>query len=61
MMRRYFPLPWWVFVLQPVLNVEEDIGMGLNHIVKAVLFAAGIVVVAGLWKRVRMVRRGVNQ
>ena len=61
MTRRYFPLPWWAFLMQPVLNVEEDIGMGLNHIVKAVVFVGGMVMVAGLWKRVRMVWRGVNQ
>ena len=55
-MRRFFPLPWWPFVLQPVLNVEEDIGMGLNHIVKAVLFAVLVAAIAGLWKRARLTR-----
>jgi hypothetical protein len=36
-LRRYFPLPCWAFVLEPVLNVEQDIGIGMNHLSKAML------------------------
>jgi len=50
-MRRYFPMPWWPFVLEPILNVEEDIGMGMNHLSKSVLFILAVVVVARIITR----------
>ncbi len=49
--RRYLPMPWWPFVLVPLLNVEEDIGMGLNHLSKSVLFILLVVVVARIMTR----------
>ncbi len=50
-MQRYFPLPWLAFVLEPVLNVEEDIGMGMNHLTKSLLFVLAVVVVARIVTR----------
>lgn len=44
LLRRYFFFPWWPFVLEPVLNVEQDIGMGLNHLSKGLLFVATLLV-----------------
>lgn len=44
-LQRYFPIPWWPFILEPVLNVEKDIGMSMNHLCKSMMFMVVVVMV----------------
>jgi len=48
-LQRYFSWPWWPFILEPVLNVENDIGMSVNHLCKSMLFMTVVVII---WRAV---------